>query len=122
MTMDLYFCDGLNQIYSGRFNLDAMYEHITDSGLIRCCNDSIYIYYKNEGRYIKIDKQNEWHVISRLFSEKIRKTILPKQVNELISRVKNTADIQVHIDEFNKREMKRKKNCCCKSSVICVRL
>ena len=104
MTMDLYFCDGLNQIYNGRFNLDAMYEHITDSGLIRCCNDSIYIYYKNEGRYIKIDKQNEWHVISRLFSEKIRKTILPKQVNELISRVKNTADIQIHIDEFNKYE------------------
>ena len=64
--MDLYFCDGLNQIYSGRFNLDAMYEHITDSGLICCCNDSIYVYYKNEGRYIKIDKQNEWHVISSL--------------------------------------------------------
>ena len=102
--MDLYFCDGLNQIYNGRFNLDAMYEHITDSGLICCCNDSIYVYYKNEGRYIKIDKQNEWHVISRLFSEKIRKTILPKQVNELISRIKNTADIQIHIDEFNKYE------------------
>lgn len=102
-TMNLYFCKRLNsgQIYNGKQDYGAMYEHIIAQKLLYCCNGSLYFYYHEEGRYIQIEKQNEWHVISSLLSEKLRKAIRPKYADEMVRRVKNTASIQIHIDEFN---------------------
>lgn len=101
--MDLYFCKKLEngQIYSGNFDLDAMYEHVIDQNLFCCCNERLYFYYYAEGRYIQIEKQNEWHVISSMFSMKICRSIRPKHVTELVARIKNTTSLQVHIDKFN---------------------
>lgn len=101
--MDLYFCKNLEdkQVYHGKFDLTVLYEHILKQGLICCSNNSIYFYYHNEGRYILIEKQNEWHVLSYFFSRDICYAISPRQVDELIARIKNTASIQVDIDKFN---------------------
>lgn len=101
--MDLYFCKKLDfeQIYRGSYDLDAMYEHIINQELLYCCNERLYFYYHEEGRYIQIEKQNEWHVISHMFSFNLRKAITPKHAADLVSRIKNTASIQVHIDKFN---------------------
>ena len=101
--MDLYFCKKLEvgQIYNGKHDYGDMYEHIIAQKLLYCCNGSLYFYYHEEGRYIQIEKQNEWHVISSMLSEKLRKAIRPKYADEMVRRVKNTASIQIHIDEFN---------------------
>lgn len=101
--MDLYFCKklGMAQIYRGRYDIDDMYEHIINQDLLCCCNERLYFYYYVEGRYIQVEKQNEWHVISNMISSKMRNSIAPKHAAELVSRIKNTASIQVHIDKFN---------------------
>lgn len=102
--MNLYFCKKIEvgQKYNEKNNnLNKIYEHVIDQKLFYCCNDRLYFYYYIEGRYIEIEKQNEWHVISSLLTQKIQKEILPKQAAELICRIKNTASIQIDIDEFN---------------------
>ena len=101
--MDLYFCKklGMAQIYRGRYDIDDMYEHIINQDLLCCCNERLYFYYYVEGRYIQVEKQNEWHVISNMISSKMRNSIAPKHAAELVSRIKNTASIQVHIDKIN---------------------
>lgn len=101
--MDLYFCKKLavGQIYNSKNSPDDIYEHIIGQKLLYCCNGSLYFYYHEEGRYIQIEKQNEWHVISSMLSEKLRKAVRPKYADEMVRRVKNTASIQIHIDEFN---------------------
>ncbi len=101
--MNLYFCKKLEdgQIYNGKYDLDAIYEHIISQKLLCCCNDSLYFYSHEEGRYIRIEKQNEWHVVSSMISVKLCKSIRPKYADEMVRRIKNTASIQLHIDEFN---------------------
>ncbi len=102
--MNLYFCKDMKseQIYKGKYDVDAMYRHILNQNLIRCCNEHLYFYYHKEGRYIKIEKLNEWHTLSCFFDRELCTEIHPKNVSEIVARLKNNSDIQVHIGAFDK--------------------
>ena len=40
------------------------------------------LYYQPEGRWILIEEQNEWHILSLFFTEKVCKKIKPKEIEE----------------------------------------
>ena len=101
--MDLTFCKQVKdeQIYTGELNLNKMFEHILNLNLFVYCCCRLYFYFHSEGRFILIDTYNEWHVISCFFSKKIQRNILPKHICELMSRLRNTIDIQCCLEDFD---------------------
>ena len=40
------------------------------------------LYYQPEGRWILIEEQNEWHILSLFFTEKVCKKFKPKEIEE----------------------------------------
>lgn len=101
--MNLDFCKKIKQEqkYCGKIDVDAMFIHILNLHVFFYCVGRLYMYFHPEGRFILIDIDNEWHVVSCFFSEKIRRSIRPKYIRELMDRLRYTMDIQLSIDIFN---------------------
>ena len=101
--MNLDFCKKIKQEqkYCGKIDVDAMFSHILNLHVFFYCVGRLYMYFHPEGRFILIDIDNEWHVVSCFFSEKIRRSIRPKYIRELMNRLRYTMDIQLSIDIFN---------------------
>jgi len=90
-----------SQKYSGKLDIGKMFEHILKQNIFYCCNDRMYFYNDDEGRYVFIDPNNEWHCLSFFFDESIRRAIKPSEVDQILKRIKYTADIQIAVDDFN---------------------
>ncbi len=93
-----------NQIYDGPIVVSKMFEHLLRQKIIYCSRGRIYLYDKDEGRYILIEDYAEWHYISLFFSNEICISIPIKSINEILKRLKHCMSIQIAVDEFNKRE------------------
>lgn len=93
-----------NQIYDGPMIVSKMFEHLLRQKIIYCSLGRIYLYDEDDGRYILIEKYNEWHFLSLFFSQDIRIHISTDCISEILRRLKLCTDIQVSIDDFNYRE------------------
>lgn len=93
-----------NQIYDGPLIVSKMFEHLLRQKVIYCSRGRIYFYYEDENRYVLIEKQCEWHIISLFFSKEIRVCIPTDLISEILKRLKFCASIQFCVDDFNYRE------------------
>lgn len=93
-----------NQIYDGPMIVSKMFEHLLRQKVIYCSRGRIYFYDEDADRYVLIEKQCEWHIISLFFSKEIRVCIPTDLISEILKRLKFCASIQICVDDFNHRD------------------
>lgn len=90
--------------YDGELSPSSMLFHLLVMNRIRCCDNRLYLYRANEGRFEALEQNKEWHKLSWFFSENICQSISSSMVKELVHRLKNCNEIQLYSDELNQND------------------